>query len=112
MINPVVRKEQNFNVSSTRETNLYLIGKSSVLEGLTDLPFPRNSVLCTTFATKVIFRRSPSKSITVSIIPAQTSDDEHIREVQGWGRDLDSPLDSFEFANIFKEVAFTPYDLF
>ncbi|KAJ5164199.1 uncharacterized protein N7500_006029 [Penicillium coprophilum] len=33
-------------------------GKSSVLEGLTKLPFPRDSGLCTRFATHIIFRRT------------------------------------------------------
>jgi GTPase SAR1 family protein len=32
-------------------------GKSSVLEGLTKLSFPRNSGLCTRFATQIIFQR-------------------------------------------------------
>ncbi|RAH80888.1 hypothetical protein BO86DRAFT_275538, partial [Aspergillus japonicus CBS 114.51] len=38
-------------------------GKSSVLEGLTKLKFPRNSGLCTRFATQIIFRRDPSLKI-------------------------------------------------
>ena len=33
-------------------------GKSSVLQGLTDLPFSRDSGLCTRFATQITFRRS------------------------------------------------------
>ncbi|CAG8066834.1 unnamed protein product [Penicillium salamii] len=32
-------------------------GKSSVLEGLTKVNFPRDSGLCTWFATKITFRR-------------------------------------------------------
>ncbi|RDH26896.1 P-loop containing nucleoside triphosphate hydrolase protein [Aspergillus welwitschiae] len=46
-------------------------GKSSVLEGLTKLKFPRNSGLCTRFATQIIFRRDPSlrgRKISGSII--------------------------------------------
>lgn len=35
-------------------------GKSSILEGLTKLKFPRNSGLCTRFATQILFRRDPS----------------------------------------------------
>ncbi|KAJ5706514.1 hypothetical protein N7536_002203 [Penicillium majusculum] len=35
-------------------------GKSSVLEGLTKLKFPRNSGLCTRFATQIIFTRAPN----------------------------------------------------
>ncbi|PYH80584.1 hypothetical protein BO82DRAFT_286169, partial [Aspergillus uvarum CBS 121591] len=38
-------------------------GKSSVLEGLTKLKFPRDSGLCTRFATQIIFRRDPSLKI-------------------------------------------------
>ena len=33
-------------------------GKSSLLEGLTGLPFPVASELCTRFATQIVFRRS------------------------------------------------------
>ena len=33
-------------------------GKSSVLEGLTNLPFPHDSGLCTRFATQITFRRT------------------------------------------------------
>ncbi|KAG8529797.1 uncharacterized protein KY384_005278 [Bacidia gigantensis] len=49
-------------------------GKSSVLEGLTELPFPRDSTLCTRFATQIIFRRAEQESVTVSIIPSPSTD--------------------------------------
>ena len=39
-------------------------GKSSVLEGLTSLPFPKDSTLCTRFPTWILFRRTPETSIT------------------------------------------------
>lgn len=41
-------------------------GKSSVLEGLTNLPFPRDSGLCTRFATQIIFRRAHSCAVYFS----------------------------------------------
>lgn len=44
-------------------------GKSSVLEALTEIPFPRNDNLCTRFATEIILRRAPSDSLTIKIIP-------------------------------------------
>ena len=47
--------------------------KSSLLEGLTDLPFPRDNGLCTRFATQITFRRAEKSSITVSIIPSPTA---------------------------------------
>ena len=45
-------------------------GKSSVLEGLTALPFPRDSGLCTRFATQITFRRATKERLTVSVIAA------------------------------------------
>ncbi|KUJ15925.1 dynamin family protein-like protein [Mollisia scopiformis] len=44
-------------------------GKSSVLEALTEIPFPRNDNLCTRFATEIILRRAVNNSLTVKIIP-------------------------------------------
>lgn len=44
-------------------------GKSSVLEALTDIPFPRNDNLCTRFATEIILRRANTNSLTIKIIP-------------------------------------------
>ncbi len=48
-------------------------GKSSVLEGLTELPFPRDSTLCTGFATQIVFRRAEQESVTVSISPSPST---------------------------------------
>ena len=44
-------------------------GKSSVLEALTEVPFPRNDNLCTRFATEIILRRTTSDAITIKVIP-------------------------------------------
>lgn len=44
-------------------------GKSSVLEALTEIPFPRNDNLCTRFATEIILRRAPGDSLTIKVIP-------------------------------------------
>jgi len=44
-------------------------GKSSVLEALTEIPFPRNDNLCTRFATEIILRRATNDVITVKVIP-------------------------------------------
>jgi GTPase SAR1 family protein len=44
-------------------------GKSSVLEALTEIPFPRNDNLCTRFATEIILRRAATNSLTIKIIP-------------------------------------------
>jgi GTPase SAR1 family protein len=44
-------------------------GKSSVLEALTEIPFPRNDELCTRFATEIIMRRATVDSLTIKVIP-------------------------------------------
>ncbi|KAF2813497.1 dynamin family protein-like protein [Mytilinidion resinicola] len=44
-------------------------GKSSVLEALTEIPFPRNDNLCTRFATEIILRRAELESLTIKVIP-------------------------------------------
>lgn len=53
------------------------VGKSSVLESITQIPFPRASIACTRFATQIRLRRDASlhETITkVSIIPNKPSD--------------------------------------
>jgi GTPase SAR1 family protein len=52
-------------------------GKSSVLEAITQIPFPRASVACTRFATQIRMRRDPALKQTVtkvSIIPYRAKD--------------------------------------
>lgn len=44
-------------------------GKSSVLEALTEIPFPRNDNLCTRFATEIILRRANASSLKIKLIP-------------------------------------------
>lgn len=44
-------------------------GKSSVLEALIEISFPRNDVLCTRFATEIIMRRATIDSLAIKVIP-------------------------------------------
>ena len=44
-------------------------GKSSVLEALTEVPFPRSDNLCTRFATEITLRRGPVDALRLTIIP-------------------------------------------
>lgn len=85
-------------------------GKSSVLETLTKLPFPRESTLCTRFATQITFRRSNRVSILVSIIPANDASDAHKAEAGSWKRGDIEGLDMESFASIMSEVC-RPYRL-
>lgn len=44
-------------------------GKSSVLEALTEIPFPRSDNLCTRFATEISLRREEVDTLTIRVIP-------------------------------------------
>ena len=78
--------------------------QSSVLEGLTDLPFPRDSGLCTRFATQITFRRDLVKRINISIIPGRNSTDEHAAAVKAFVRNDLEHLEAATFAQIMREV--------
>ena len=80
-------------------------GKSSVLEGLIKKPLPRDSGLCTRFATQIIFRRAAREQVVISIIPDQHASAEHSNRVKSWGRTVSS-LDSDTFREIMQEVCF------
>lgn len=79
-------------------------GKSSVLEGLTNLPFPRDSGLCTRFATQITFRRDQKTSISVSIIAAPGATQEHVAATQKWVKTGLKALDAMSFKEIMSEV--------
>ncbi|OJJ94880.1 hypothetical protein ASPACDRAFT_1883796 [Aspergillus aculeatus ATCC 16872] len=78
-----------------------------VVVGLTRLPFPRDSGLCTRFATQLIFRRDKSlttRKIHSSIIPSSNADSERERELRAWGADFEGTLSTTSFARTMKEV--------
>jgi len=79
-------------------------GKSSVLEGLIRKPLPRDSGLCTRFATQIIFKRSPTETISISIIPGTDATEEHKARLQAWSKREVQTLDSATFASIMVEV--------
>ena len=67
-------------------------GKSSVLEALTEIPFPRNDNLCTRFATEIILRRATNDVITVKVIP----DNERPAEERAPIEDFKESISDFE----------------
>lgn len=86
-------------------------GKSSALEGLTDLPFPRGSGVCTRFAMQITLRRAPHESVTVSIIPAISSTQERSERLKAFRRqDLES-LEGSELLDILREVRVLSADI-
>ncbi|PLB49900.1 vacuolar sorting protein VPS1, dynamin [Aspergillus steynii IBT 23096] len=82
-------------------------GKSSVLEGLTKLPFPRDSGLCTRFATQIIFRRSKvqkGRRITASIIPGPNASPEQAEKLREFMITQDGNMPPEEFSRNMKAV--------
>ncbi|KAJ6003846.1 hypothetical protein N7540_013128 [Penicillium herquei] len=80
-------------------------GKSSVLEGLTKLKFPRNIGLCTRFATQIRFRRDPtSKSRKVSGSIISKGSDEG-KENASWTISNVEALNETEFETMMAEGA-------
>ncbi|KGO54813.1 Dynamin [Penicillium expansum] len=82
-------------------------GKSSVLEGLTKLNFPRDSGLCTRFATQIIFRRDSNlveREISASIIPSSDATPEEDQKLRGWKASALQSLNSQDFGHTMKEV--------
>ncbi|KAI4236629.1 MAG: hypothetical protein LQ349_002430 [Xanthoria aureola] len=79
-------------------------GKSSVLEGITGLPFPRDSSLCTRFATQITFRRAAHTRFNLSIIPSQTTSKEEAARLKDWKLDGMKSLNRKDFSRILDEV--------
>lgn len=79
-------------------------GKSSILEAITKISFPRDSGLCTKYTTQIISRRAAVKQIKASIIPAADSDAEHIDVVRAWHKDDLDLLDREQFLSTLSEV--------
>ncbi|KAJ5459231.1 Dynamin [Penicillium desertorum] len=82
-------------------------GKSSVLEGLTKLNFPRDSGLCTRFATHIIFRRDGNlvvREISASIIPASDATPEEDQKLRAWKASGLQSLSAEDFSRTMKEV--------
>ena len=78
-------------------------GKSSVLEAITELPFPRSDGLCTRFATNIVFLRDLKTSISVSIFsPNQNTS--KTAKFNSLMRDKIEKLDETTFLGILKKV--------
>ncbi|KAF7908435.1 uncharacterized protein EAF01_004190 [Botrytis porri] len=67
-------------------------GKSSVLEALTEIPFPRNDNLCTRFATEISLRNADTKTLTIKIIP----DDERPSKEQAMLKEFVESITNFD----------------
>lgn len=64
-------------------------GKSSVLQGITGIPFPRQDGLCTRFATEIILRHHSSEErICATIIPHASRSHAEIEKFRAYSKEL------------------------
>jgi hypothetical protein len=81
-------------------------GKSSLLENITGIPFPRDAGLCTRYATQITSRRDDKSLVEVTIIPGPNASEEHKQHLQNFSASIPTGktfLD--EFGNILKKVS-------
>ncbi|KAJ4297534.1 hypothetical protein N0V90_005426 [Kalmusia sp. IMI 367209] len=93
-------------------------GKSSVLEAITEIPFPRDEGLCTRFATTITLRRDKSSGILVKIIPNGQSDEverkrleEYVAHMSDFSRLPDVIAQATQVMGL-KEIGETDYTAF
>jgi GTPase SAR1 family protein len=79
-------------------------GKSSVLQAISGIPFPRKENTCTRFATEVILRRTPENRISVSIVPSRDRRQPDREQLLKFRHELSTPDDFPDLFNKAKEV--------
>ncbi|EHK49618.1 hypothetical protein TRIATDRAFT_50358 [Trichoderma atroviride IMI 206040] len=79
-------------------------GKSSVLEGITGIPFPRQEGLCTRFPTEIILRHTESEAVTTtaSIRPHVSRAPEVQQVLAAYRKEV---ADMSELPNIIQDVS-------
>jgi len=63
-------------------------GKSSILEAITEIPFPRKENLCTRFATEISLRRGAECSILCKINPDEGRSDEEKEKLHRFSKSI------------------------
>lgn len=76
-------------------------GKSSVLEAITEIPFPRKENLCTRFATEIILRRAANPSISTKIIPDKVRPSTEKKRLEAFRSSI---VDFSELPNLMEEA--------
>lgn len=79
-------------------------GKSSILERLSGIPFPRKDGLCTRFATEIVLQHSDAPVKTAVTIRPHASRDAASRKVLESFRETFSASDSVDLPGIIEEA--------
>jgi hypothetical protein len=86
-------------------------GKSSVLQAVTEIPFPINDEMCTRFATEIVLQRTTSdKGTTVKfeIIPSSDESSDRQKALRDWhpkGVDSNAELNKLTMESVFLQVS-------
>ena len=65
-------------------------GKSSCLEAISGISFPRKDTLCTRFAAELVLRKSSVESVVVNIVPSQQRPKKESQELANFEYTLQS----------------------
>ncbi|KAJ0272106.1 hypothetical protein COL940_010625 [Colletotrichum noveboracense] len=76
-------------------------GKSSLLESLCGIPFPRGQELCTRYATQITHHREESQRIDISVIPGPNATPGHKENLRSYTRQLHT---TEQLRNEFKDI--------
>ncbi|GJC81414.1 interferon-induced GTP-binding protein Mx [Colletotrichum liriopes] len=80
-------------------------GKSSLLESLTGIPFPRGQELCTRYATQITHRREAQHRIDIAIIPGPHASKDHKQKLESYRRQVQTTTQlRTEFPNILAQA--------
>ncbi|KAK1624560.1 dynamin family protein [Colletotrichum phormii] len=80
-------------------------GKSSLLESLTGIPFPRGQELCTRYATQITHRRETHQRIDINIIPGPHASQDHKKKLKLYHRQVNTTTQlRTEFPNILAQA--------
>jgi GTPase SAR1 family protein len=80
-------------------------GKSSLLETLTGIPFPRGQELCTRYASQWTLRRDEQLYIDITIIPGSSASPAAIKRLEAYHKRLGSNEELHDgFPSILEEV--------
>ncbi len=84
---PFIQSQRHSHVANTSQlvvVGAQSVGKSSLLQSLTDVPFPVGEDTCTRFATRIVSERTPrgtANKVKITITPPDF-DTEHFNYVQ------------------------------
>ncbi|KAJ9151372.1 Dynamin family protein [Pleurostoma richardsiae] len=80
-------------------------GKSSLLESLSGIPFPKDQSLCTRHVTQITSRRDSRDYVEIRIIPGPHASEEHRKHVEAFHTQVSSGMEFREqFLDILKKA--------